>query len=468
MSTTLSGVTMGVSDGGTGAISESNENLLACLGYCTLGTAGQVYSFSDPDDAATTLGDGPLARAVVNHLLYTGKTPVLAVPATSDVVGSLTSPFAQTGTGPAVTSTSAPNDAYQLKVKITKGGTVGVAEFQYSLDGGDVWSPVVLTASTYPIPNTNVTAAFAAGTYVLNEVYSTTCVAPGYSTTNFGTAFDVLTASTYSPSLLHVVGVPASHTAAATWAVAVQTKVEAAATTKYKWMRAFVEVSDSADADLISAFASVVAPRVIACAGFEELLDPASLRIYKRPSAWPAVARAAKVKVQRHLGAVADGGLDGIISLHRDERATEALNAQRFLVLKTLAGGVPGFFVEQPNSMAASGSDFASLHNGRVIDKACYYGYLAALPFTNEDWDLGADGRISEDSARAIESEVQQKIANALLSGGNATAVQVVVNRTDDVLATGRVRMKLRVKPKAYSKFIEVDVGLTKNLAQAA
>lgn len=464
---TISGATMTVSDGATGAIAESNENILACIGYCTLGTPGTTYSFSDPDDVIDTLGQGPLAKAVAYHLTATGKSPILATPATSDVAASLTSPFTgKTNGAPDVTSSSTPNDAYQIRVKITKGGLLATAEFQYSLDGGDTWSDVILTAATYVLPDTGVTIAFASGTYVLDDVYATTCVAPGYSTANLGVAFDALVASQYQPSLLHVVGVPASHTAAATWAAAVQLKVDAA-TSKARWMRAFVEASDSADADLMTAFASTSAARVVVAAGFEELMDPTTLRIYKRPAAWPVAARAARNLVHRHLGAVADGSLVGVQSLHRDERVTEALNAARFCVLKTIPG-VVGFFVEQPNTMAPAGSDYASLHNGRVIDKACRYGYAAAMPYVNADWELGADGTIAEHEARAIETEVQQQIANALLPKRNATAVQVVVNRTDDLLATQTLRMKIRVKPKGYSKFIEVDVGFARNLAEAA
>jgi hypothetical protein len=463
---TLSGTTMSTSDGGNGAIAESNENILACIGHSTLGTENSVYSFSDADDVTAKLGYGPLAKAVIFHLNATKKTPILAVRATSDVAGSLTSPFTKSGTGPDVTSASVPNDAYQIKVKITKGGTLGVAEFQYSLDGGDIWSPVIVTAATYVLPNTNVTLAFAVGTYVLNDVYASDCVAPGYSTTNLGTAFDALVNSQEDPSLLHVVGIPVDHTTAATWAAAVQLKAEAAFA-KAKYLRCFVEASDSTDANLITAFASTEAARVVVCAGFTELIDPTTLRVYKRPAAWPVAARAAKVKVQRHLGAVADKSLYGISSLLRDERVTEALSSKRFCVLKTIPG-VIGFFVEQPHTMAAIGSDYASLHNGRVIDKACRYGYRAAMPYVNADWELGTGGRIAEHEARAIENEVQQQIANALLPDGNATAVQVVVNRTDDMLATSKLRMKIRVKPKGYSKFIEVDVGFAKNLAEAA
>jgi hypothetical protein len=190
----------------------------------------------------------------------------------------------------------------------------------------------------------------------------------------------------------------------------------------------------------------------------------------KRPAAWPAMARAISVNPHRHLGAVQDGSLHGVGSLLRDERLTEALDAQRFLTLRTRIG-MAGFYVEQPRTMALSTSDFSSLHNGRVMDKACRIAYNALVQYVNRDWMLDSSGHIAESEAKAIEEYVKQGLANGMLSGSpesrNVSDVDFIVSRTDDVLATQTLTCKTRVQPKGYSHFIENDIGFTKAFVAA-
>jgi phage tail sheath gpL-like len=80
------------------------------------------------------------------------------------------------GTAPVVGVTGMPIVEKSIVLKITTGGTRGTAEFDYSLDGGSTYSgtPIVTgaTVSGAFATATGLTATFATGTYVLNDLYS--------------------------------------------------------------------------------------------------------------------------------------------------------------------------------------------------------------------------------------------------------------------------------------------------------
>ncbi len=75
-------------------------------------------------------------------------------------------------TPPAVTVSGDPDGTELLRIIIPVGGILGVAEFQYSLDGGDTYNGVnILTTATFPIPGTPLTIEFPAGTYNTDNIY---------------------------------------------------------------------------------------------------------------------------------------------------------------------------------------------------------------------------------------------------------------------------------------------------------
>lgn len=91
-------------------------------------------------------------------------------------------PLASPSTGPTITVSGDPADNFTGRIRITTGGIIGTAQFELSIDGGSTWSAPVLTASEVILFPTGQKATFAAGTYVLNEVYPTwTAAIPNYN-----------------------------------------------------------------------------------------------------------------------------------------------------------------------------------------------------------------------------------------------------------------------------------------------
>jgi hypothetical protein len=103
--------------------------VIASIGYCTLGTAGQVFALNSSRLVPEALGYGGLAECLTQRTRVC-KNRQLAAPMNATTIGVLSS-MTQTGTGPLVAFTAptspAPYDDASVIAKITKAGALGVA-----------------------------------------------------------------------------------------------------------------------------------------------------------------------------------------------------------------------------------------------------------------------------------------------------------------------------------------------------
>ena len=141
----------------------------ALLGFVQTGATPSVLSVG-PGQAATVLGDGPLADAT-SQVTDTAGTTIYAVPLAA-TGGTVTAAFTQAGSGAGVVSaTAAPH--VTVLVKCSTPGSLGTAAFQFSVNGGAYSQPVVSTASawSYQVPGTFLSLSFAASTYYANNTW---------------------------------------------------------------------------------------------------------------------------------------------------------------------------------------------------------------------------------------------------------------------------------------------------------
>jgi len=88
---------------------------------------------------------------------------------------------------PGITLAGTPTGAWDLRIKITLAGAVATAKFQFSTDGGNLWSEDILTSGTAIAltdtakdslvgnnGKTGLTIAFTAGTHALDNTYAST------------------------------------------------------------------------------------------------------------------------------------------------------------------------------------------------------------------------------------------------------------------------------------------------------
>lgn len=479
----IGNVTETIQDGGLGIIAASVSSLHLVLGTSSLGTANTLFAFSSALDIQSQVGAGPGPEAAAFELSSpnSGGT-VLFMPINASVAGlssSVTPVRVGTSTGTVSTAT-APNDAYSPVVTIASSGTGqlvsgGNVQVTISLDGGLTASQPTLVPSsgTFVVTGTGITLTFSvsATTFDFGDKFSFTCQAPFYGSTDVNNACTALGNANQLWSYAHFVGFPtagnstANATASASLAATIQANFSTFANNG-RFARYIFEAPPSADTDLQTAFANFVDTRARAVDGTEPVNSAISGRKITRSHAWPDSARWGSVRPSISAGQFNLGGLPGIISLNRDERtATTKMFDSRFGVSLTYVGQV-GFYSDVGKTMAPLGSDFVLFMNGRVMDVACTVARSALFQYLNTPVRVnttgtvgqpGGPGSILEQDARGIENFITQQIRAVL--GPDITDVVVKVNRVDNILSTGLLRVQIRVIPFGYVQAISADIG---------
>lgn len=463
-----------IRDGALGLVSTGGANTVALIGTCSSGTDYEVASFGELQALKDALGSGPLVECAGLILNTPGVSSVVCVKAPSGTAGAAGS-VTKSGTGTAtMTVSGTPLDAYDATVEILEDGTnlaAATASFRYSLDGGDSFSPELAmpTAGTYLVDGTGMTLTFVNGetgtSFKAGDSYTFTTTAPAYSLTAANSALDALLADSASFFKVHLVGPAATAADAAALAAALDSKLSAAASA-YRFLYGTVEAPEDTDTNLKAAFVSFASTKVEVAAGFATYISAITGQRISRSSAWASSARAAAVSPGTHLGQVGNddgqgGPLSNVVGLSRDERSTPGLDDARFTTLRTHVRR-PGYFLTRGRIMAPPGSDFQQVHHRRVMDVAANQVALDAQEYIAKSVRVDSEtGVILEGEARAIENDLGGKQRAVLVQTGDASDVSVLVNRTDNLISTETLRVSVRVIPKGYTEFIEVELGFS-------
>lgn len=351
-------------------------------------------------------------------------TKVVSAVAIEGVPSPATSTVTALGSAPPTVSLSGtPAGYYDLRIEITTGGTVGVAVFRWSKDGGASWTSTVTTAATVALGTTGLTAAFSAGTYATDHVYQ-------------------------------------AHTAqgVAVLAAYVNGKMD-------EWFSAgrdaFAIISapssaDLTDAALERAVQNITALRVSVCADTAEVTLQNG-QSQRRSSSWLAAQRIGLRPVHEHLGRVATGGLKLCTVIYRDEFRSPLLDGARYTTLRTMSE-VPGFFVTRGRLLSSPASDFKRIEHLRVMNRAMRFVRARAALTIAESFPVNADGTLDAATADALDKALTRAAANAVLPA-SASDVRVSVDRTHNVLSDDRIPYTLGVRPLGYAEFVSLTGG---------
>lgn len=169
------------------------DRLHCKIGQAETGEANRPYLISNYNQARDIFGSGELSDSIRQHfeefneLLGQSPVPVLAVRAENDSAGSVASPvLTGTGSAAAPTVTGTPTGSRTVKLKFTKAGAHGTAEYRKSVDGGLTYgTPLVTPASGSPISlDVGVTASFVnagtpSATFAAGDIWTFTITGPG-------------------------------------------------------------------------------------------------------------------------------------------------------------------------------------------------------------------------------------------------------------------------------------------------
>lgn len=478
LGTVTSSFTLTGSGTGTVAGSKGPEQIVKVkiIGGGTLTTATfQVAVGSGAYGSTVTTGAGPFTYQVpgqqFTNAVFAAGTYVANDVYTINLDGTVT----RVGSGTATLldgSTHSPVDTYDIRVKILTAGALGVGAFAYSLDGGNNYtgSIGIPSGGKYVLPETGVVLTFA-GTFTVDDIYTGVTTPPGFSNGDLTTALVALRASPLTWGFVHVVGTPSSAANTITLAgvVGVQTT---AAEAEFRYVWGLVECPQGeSDATIAAAASAYNDARIAIAVGDVDLISPLNGLRQRRNLAWAYAARRSATKLSSHPGQVApdnNGGvIKNVLSLYRDERATPALDAARFVT----AGSVldVGYFFTRGKMMASTSSDYQQVMARAVMDRAETVAKGAFFKFVNKDLRIDpVTGHINERDAQTIEANVNAELEAALISEDEASSVRTVLSRDDNLLSTSTLNAEVEIVPKGYSETIKVGIGYRNPALQAA
>lgn len=135
----------------------------------------------------------------------------------------------------------------------------------------------------------------------------------------------------------------------------------------------------------------------------------------------------------------------------------------RYLFLRKFVGIAGSYFNENPTAITPS-SSYAFIADNRTIQKATRGVYASLLPALNSPIILNADGTLTDQSAAYFvglaEVNLIQMVRNSELS-----AQQVVINPTQNVLATGILVVSIKLVPTGTARNITVNIGFNVSIA---
>lgn len=471
-------VTLTQLDGALGVIPPGLGDTAVVIAPADSGPLNTPAAFSDGRYLVSNYGAGPLVE-LGSYLIAKGGKPVIVVRSdvTTDGTTGVIDVTGVTGTSvPSFDGAAEANDEYEPYVIIVTGGTIGVdgITYKYSLDGGRTLSAETAlgTADTLTIPDSGgVAIDFAAGTLVAGDVITSRSTPPTENTSDLQTSFAAMQASQYAWDFV-VLGnvVDATKFAALdTWMSTLWTKGKHK---KFLCSPRGPNVGES-EADYLTAMSAAFGSSSSLfgglCYGYAKTLSAVSAYQLRRPTAWVAAARAAKLlrPSRDDMSAPMLGPLPSDIRIsdaagnpdEHNEELNPGADDARFLTLRSLEG-YTGTYITRPRIFAPTGSDFVWWQYRSVINK------VADAVKRELTRRLRAPVRVSrktgfilEQDALDIESGVNAAVEAEVGAGPDVSGHKFVLSRTDPLLSNPTLNGAERVIPLAYPDQIGVTLG---------
>lgn len=184
--------------------------------------------------------------------------------------------------------------------------------------------------------------------------------------------------------------------------------------------------------------------------------------------------RLAKIPVHRNVGRVRDGALFPPTMYLGSKEVGEAsslvagLYDKAYITPRTYVGKA-GYFFADDRLACEPTDDYAHITNRRVIDKAYRVAYDTLLDFMLDEIEVNEDGTMQTGVIKSWQQAVENAInrsmtaAGELSSGADGSGCECFIDAQQNVLANSKVEITLRVRPYAYARYIDVQLGFLVN-----
>lgn len=182
--------------------------------------------------------------------------------------------------------------------------------------------------------------------------------------------------------------------------------------------------------------------------------------------------RLASIPVHRNCGRVKDGPLSPVEMFIGDYPVADVeqygiiseLYDKRYITPRQHVGRA-GFFFTDDNMACDPTDDYAHLAHRRVIDKAYRITYDTLLDMMLDELAVNEDGTLQVGVVKAWQQAVENAINAQMTANGELSAsedgagVECYINERQNVLATSKVEVTVKVRPYGYARYIDVNLG---------
>lgn len=181
--------------------------------------------------------------------------------------------------------------------------------------------------------------------------------------------------------------------------------------------------------------------------------------------------RLAAEPVQRSLARVRSGAIKAetmYIGTNQAELGDpDVANDLGYIVPRTFVGK-SGYYWSDDHLATGASDDYCAIPRRRVIDKAYRIAYKTLVDEIAENVPVNTEGKLAAFLCKGVETSVESAIVNSMTSEGNLgndpdnasdLGVQCYIDPDQNILATSRLEINLKVKPHGYGKYINVKLG---------
>lgn len=155
--------------------------------------------------------------------------------------------------------------------------------------------------------------------------------------------------------------------------------------------------------------------------------------------------------------------IDGTLLSELTAVQIQAINDKGYLFPIKHTGYTGSFFNDSYTAVAVD-SDFMTIENNRAIDKAQRGVYVKLLPkISGPIYIDPSTGLISEDSIASLEA-IASIALEQMERDGEVSGFKVFINPDQDVLATSKITVTLKIVPVGVLREIVVNIGFAKQV----
>lgn len=118
-----------------------------------------------------------------------------------------------------------------------------------------------------------------------------------------------------------------------------------------------------------------------------------------------------------------------------------------------------GYFWSGDHLASGNTSDFAFMSRRRVINKAQVIAYATYVQELDDEVLIKNDGTLDDGVVAYLEKKIESQINLLMTANREISSVKAYINPAQNVLATNKTKVVLKIVPVGYNSEIEVELG---------